>query len=36
MSSRIGTRDVSRPAAVALTRMAPDRNMTRTPVPSGE
>ena len=36
MSSRIGTFDVSRPATVALTRMAPDRNMTRTPVPSGE
>ena len=36
MSSRTGTLDVSRPATVALTRMAPDRNMTRTPVPSGE
>ena len=35
MSSRIGTLDVSQ-ATVALTRMAPDRNMTRTPVASGE
>src|SRR5580693_7663853 len=36
LSQRIGTLEVSRPATVADTRMAPDRNMTRTPVPSGE
>lgn len=36
ISSRTGTREESLPATVALTRMAPDRYITRTPVPSGE
>ena len=36
ISSRTGTREDSRPATVAVTRMAPDRNITRTPVASGE
>ena len=36
MSSRIGTCEVSLPATVAVTRMAPERTISRTPVPSGE
>ncbi len=36
MSSRTGTLDESRPATEAVTRMAPDMNITRTPVASGE
>jgi hypothetical protein len=35
-SSRIGTREVSLPATVAVTRMPPEMNISRTPVASGE
>ena len=36
ISSRAGTREESLPATVAVARIAPDRNITRTPVASGE
>ena len=36
ISSRIGTREVSLPATVEVTRMPPEITISRTPVPSGE
>jgi len=35
-SSRTGTREVSLPAAVAVSRMPPEITISRTPVASGE